>query len=845
MKINLAWLADLVDLPADRKRLFEAINTQLGEIEAVEDLAAKYKGALIVKVVRIEDHPQAQKLKICLIDDARSHKTVDRSKDGLIQVVCGADNLKRGMFACWLPPQSVVPNTLGKPSPEVLKVLEIRGVKSWGMLASAFELDLSGDYEGILELRSDRQRSADYPAVTVDEKSVGQPFAAVFGLETAVLDIDNKMFTHRPDCFGLLGVAREIAAITQSAFRAPAWYGLPTKEKTVSGDKKLLLDIQTPQLARRFRALFIDGLEVQPPDLSLQFRLASLGIKPVNNVVDWTNYLMYLTGQPSHAFDYDKLLKLSGSAEPLKLIVRQSRRGESLLLLNGKKLTFDQPALVIATDRQPVALAGVMGGSETEVDQNTKTVLLECANFDMYDLWRTSMRYGIFSEAATRFTKGQSPWQIPAVAQATAEAIAQDGSGLLKPVVYELWDQAAAPRKALCVHLDFINRRLGSSLAFQTVIDLLERVEFEVSLKTEQTLEIKPPFWRTDIAIAEDIVEEIGRLNGGYQALEPVLPRRSMQAAAVGELLKLKSKIRNCLAARGANEVMGYSFVSEAQLQAGNQDVKASFKLLNPLNPQLEAYRQSLTPSLIAMAQANQRQGYKDFALFEIDCGHLKDAKLTDEEGLPLDLERSALLCSLESGRNRPFYTARRYLDLIARNFKLEFEYQAFDGQSSLDPSLTAVYNLEQSALVRVNQADLGIVGFLKDYPAWAAWEIKTDVLLQASRQAGTVSTYRAISRYPKSSQDLTLRMPLSCRYQSLKQVFDRAVEDYRKQDWQIAWELIGIYRPPENRDFKHLTFRWQLAHRQKTAAKGEVLEVIKALVEACRRRDAKIEQVV
>ena len=650
MKVNLAWLADLTDLSVDKQKLLEAINTQLGEVETSEDLAAKYADVLIVEVVKIKTHPQADRLKVCLINDSQAIKAVERDEQGLIEVVCGASNLRQGMFACWLPPTAKLPCDFAKAQAPSLEALEIRGVKSWGMLASALELDLGNDDQGILELRADCQVGAGYPIVKPNRQLVGQKLARVYGLETTILDIDNKMFTHRPDCFGLIGVAREIAAITKSVFKPPVWYTPLESKPSLEADQSLALEIKTPELAECFRALIIKDLQVRPADLSLQFRLASVGIKPVNNIVDWSNYMMYLTGQPTHAFDYDKLVGLSQNPKPPKLIVRLSQAGESLQLLNGKQLKFDQPALVIATDQQPVALAGIMGGSETEVDLNTKTIVLECANFNMYQLWRTSMHYGVFSEAATRFSKGQSLAQIPTVAQATAEMMTASATGQLQSTIYESKPIGQTSKATVTVHVDFINQRLGSNLTFEEIVELLEKVEFEVILKTEQLLEVKPPFWRMDIGIAEDIVEEIGRLNGGYQSLKPQLPLRPLQAIEIDKLLKLKTRIRRCLAARGANETIGYSFVSKAQLKANGQDESLSFQLLNPLNPQLEVYRQSLTPSLIQLAATNQRQGYKEFALFEIGCAHQKRADWLDQEALPLDFTENGFnLCSIKS----------------------------------------------------------------------------------------------------------------------------------------------------------------------------------------------------
>ena len=840
MKVNLNWLADLVDLPTNHNQLIEIINRQLGEVETVEDLSAKYKDVLVVKIVEIKDHPQADNLKVCLIDDKGMRAGLDRSRQGYLELVCGAPNLRVGMLACWLPPNSRLPADFNKESAQLLEVKTIRGVASQGMLASALELDLASSHQTILELKSDKQTDLDYKAVTLDEQKIGQSLTKVFALDTLVLDIDNKMFTHRPDCFGLIGIAREVAAICRTNFKSPTWYHLSDQQPTIQANQRLSLDIQTPDLSARLQALIIDDLKPTVSDLSLQFRLASIGIKPVNNIVDWTNYMMYLSGQPSHAFDYDKLVKASHAQQPFALVVRQSRVDESLKLINGKTLKFEKPALVIATNKQPVALAGIMGGAATEVDAQTKTVLLECANFNMYDLYRTSMHYGVFSEAATRFTKGQSLTQIPPVALMTANLIAKTAQGQLQANIYECQPKDLPTVKTIKVSVDFINQRLGSDLSFQEMVNLLEDVEFKVVLKESQVLEVKPPFWRTDIVIKEDLVEEIGRLND-YHRLSPQLPQRLMQTVATNQLLDLKTKIRNCLAARGANEVLNYSFVGKDWLKANQQDPKNSFELLNPLNPKLEVYRQSLTPSLLLVALNNRRNGYKDLALFEVGCTHHRQTAL-DDQGLPLDLERTALIILSQS--QQPFYLARRYLDLIGQNFKLVFDYQPLSENQPLAESLVAPYQLQQSALIKVNQINLGIIGLLKSDSKVAAWEIETDSLLKATRRNNSNFAYQAISRYPQSLQDLTLRVPLDLNYSFLKQIFDKVVLEYQKKSWQISWRLTSIYQPRNNLAVKHITTRWDLAHYQKTLEKQEVVAIINQIVQICQKARADIEKV-
>lgn len=828
MKVNLAWLKDYVDLKVDYEELLSRINTQLGEIETITNLGEKYRGILIVKVVDVKIHPQADKLRICLIDDAQKVNDVQRSEDGYIQVVCGAANVKAGMLAVWLPPQTVVPATFNQGKAAFkLEAKELRGVLSYGMLASPAELDISSNEDEILEVKASQSGLSDYPKLEINDSLIGQSFAQVFDLQTTVIEIENKMFTQRPDCFGLLGIAREVAAITKSPFKKPAWY-YETFQSGITNSETLNIDIQCPDLVKQLRALIIKDIKVDQSDLILQTRLASIDFKPVNNVVDLTNYLMYISGQPTHAFDYDKLLALSASQkEPLNLIVRQTRAGEELKLLNGKTLAFNQPAVVIATDKQPVALGGIMGGSKAEVDYTTKRVLLECANFNMYNLRHTTMHYGIFSEAATRFTKRQSLAQIPSIAQRTASLIEVVAKGQLEPSIYEFEAEPSKNElKNLSIKADFINQRLGSNLKSQQIANLLEAVEFKVQPLAE-SLELKVPFWRTDIEIAEDIVEEVGRLNGGYMALKPVLPKY-LRAVSDNQLLNLKTKIRHCLAAQGANEVSCYSFMSKTALTQAFLDPANSFHLLNPLNPNLQVYRQSIIPSLLKVGENNRRAGYKNFALFEIGCVHQKNAQALDEDGLPTDLQRIGFIYHQLKGEVNPFYVTRRYLDLIAQSLSLKFTYQTYDlNQLDLSPK-EMVFDLKNSATIFVGDLKLGVIGLLKQFDNCAAWEIDTEVLLQAPKDKSAF--YQPLAKYPKSSQDLTLQVPLELAYSKLKTALQETLSDYAKQNWQSNISLLGIFQPVEKTEIKNISFRLTVSHKERTVKKEEVSAIVSAL---------------
>ena len=394
MIISVNWLKQFTPIDMPINELATLIGSRLVEIEEVIDLGVKYKGVVVAKVVECAKLEGSDHLNVTKIDDGGMAQGVERDENGLVQVVCGAPNVRAGMLVAWLPPNSVVPETVNDKEPFVLGARKLRGAMSNGMLASAKELDLFDDHTGILEVDKDC--------------APGSSFAEVYELDDYLLDIENKSLTHRPDTFGIIGFAREVAAIQGKAFQTPDWLKAlePAFDVEQSGLDAPKVSIDDPQLSDRYQAVILSGTDgaVHSP-VQVQTYLARVGVRPISAVVDVTNYLMMLTGQPLHAFDYDKVLAASGGDAHIH--VRAGREKETLDLLDGRTVELTPDDIVIAAGETAIGLAGAMGGANTEIDDSTKNIILESATFNLYNLRATQMRHGIFSEAITRFTKGQ------------------------------------------------------------------------------------------------------------------------------------------------------------------------------------------------------------------------------------------------------------------------------------------------------------------------------------------------------------------------------------------------------------------------------------------------------
>ena len=778
MKVSLNVIKQLINFelpPVDE--LVRRINQQLGSVEQVENLAERYRGARVVRVVECAKHPNADRLSVTKIDDGMTVPDVPRDENGLVQVVCGAPNVQADMWAVWLPPASTVPSSILEGKPFTLDARKLRGVLSQGMLAAADELAIGTDHEGIVALTP-----RDLPAGKTLQP--GADFAALFGLDDYVLDIENKMFTHRPDCFGQLGVAREIAGILHQPFTSPTWYNL--EQVFGDGDSvSLAVSNDIPQLVPRFMAVAIRGVQVAPSPFWQQCQLVAMGAKPINNIVDATNYVMLMTAQPTHAYDYDTL---HGG----QLGVRMARQGETLTLLSGKTIELTPDDIVIADGQGPVALGGIMGGSRTEVSATTTTIVLECATFDMYAVRKMAMRHGVFTDALARFNKGQSPLQNAAVLNRLIGMVGGEQASPvadIKPFTSEhggILDEYFAGKyepATIDITSRFINQRLGSHLAENDICTLLNNVEIH-SHGPEKELGyicLQVPFWRTDLETKEDIVEEVGRLHG-FDAVPRQLPMRRIRPARKNPRRELRRVVREALARAGANEVLSYSFVHERVLRGAGQDPAQAFSLSNALSPDLQYYRLSVLPSLLDKVHANIKAGHSEFMLFEIGKGHTK-ARM-GEDGLPAEQSLIDLVYSSKKPRaGAAFYRVRATLDQLAHDSGLTLVYTPV--AAAQDDPAYAPFDINRSAHVWVEGSEttgqpgrqlIGVVGELRpavvkhfklpDYTAAAS--LRLDVMEQVWRD--TMVHYQPISRYPTTARDISIQTSTEVTYNELVQ---------------------------------------------------------------------------
>ncbi|MDR1032948.1 MAG: phenylalanine--tRNA ligase subunit beta [Candidatus Nomurabacteria bacterium] len=596
-------------------------------------------------------------------------------------------------------------------------------------------------------------------------------------------------------------------------------------------DVKLQVTIKDASLCPRYQAVVME----LPAKLGAKYlkqmpvNLAKSGMRSIDPVVDSTNDLMLMTGQPLHAFDYDKLVKVGGQ-ESAHIIVRAAKDGEKMTLLDGKEIAMGEGDIVITSNDVPVALAGAMGGANTAIDENTRRIVVESATFNLYNLRGTQFRHGIFSEAITRFTKGQPPALTDFV---ICKFIAMTEKHYGLKVISDVVDAYPKPAKPSVVKIttEQVNGLLGTAFSFDDVITTLANVGFKVKLAGE-TLTVTAPWWRTDIHIPEDVVEEVGRLNG-YDNIPTQLPQRDSAAPSPDTLGDLKSKIRRILAAAGANEVLTYSFVSEKLLEKAGQDPKNSYKIVNSISPELQYTRQTLSPSLLEKVFQNQDDGYEKFSLFEINRVTQKRYGLNDEA---VPVEKNHLAFVMIDGKLKdPYYTAKTYLEKLLGDFGLSLSFAPLDVKSAIaspfEPKRSArVYAAGDQAIAVVGEYKHSISDKF-DLPAGAAgFEIDIERIIDLV--SNRVSNYAKTSRYPYVKRDLTFQVSANLSYAKLENLLCKSLE--REQLW---FELvpISIYQG-DDQSTKNISWRLTFADYGKTLTGNEVAAILQQIEQIARK---------
>ena len=780
MKVSLEWLRELVDVDQSAEELAETLTRGGIEVEDVANLNKGFEKVVIGEIVSLTKHPEADRLLVCAVNVGQEE----------IAIVTGAQNLQVGDRI----PVALVGATL--PNELSIRKSKLRGVVSQGMLCSHEEL--------LLDATVGLERSADGILILSPDAPIGENFGKYLGREDSILDLE--LYPNRPDCLAMVNVAREVASLTRKKLHLPKWADL-SQVLSLPSAPDLRIIIEEDELCWRYAGLVVEDVHIVPSPEWMQRRLKAAGVRPINNIVDITNYCMLEMGQPLHAFDRDKI---SGDVH-----VRTAYPNEIIVSLDGVERFLQVDTLIIADDLQPLAVAGVMGGLNSEVTKDTKRLLIESAHFSAVSVRRTSQRLGLRSEASNRYEKGINAYGCVATLGRVCDLILELGAGNPVALVDEV--KYLSPYRLVSLSVQHTATVLGIKLKSAEIRQVLEDLNFEYQ-EQDGIFKVGIPTYRSDIEIEEDLMEEVARLIG-YDRIPTTLPQGDLTQGRRTPEQEFRRRLRKALVQAGLDEVITYSFTrAEADAQWGS--TKHSIPLLNPLREELGVMRTSLVPGLLDVAARNVTRRNMDVSIFEIGNTYWGDEQPL--RNLPREELRVAGVAVGKSGRhwlNQPvnydFYYLKGILEGLALEFGLKLEYRIAKNQSLLHPGRSADVYLQ-------NQC----VGFLGEmHPSLEKeWGLERVVLFElefASLFARMRQTVRAhsIPRFPAIQRDLAVVVALETQA-------DAVMSKMRKLGGELLQqvEIFDVYRgKPISDDRQSLAFMLRYQSLERTLTDEEV----------------------
>ena len=729
MLISFNWLSQYLQLPGGvtPEQVAEKLKLSTVEVEKVERLGANLEKIVIGKVLKMEKHPNADKLLVCEVD-------IGQEK---LQVVCGGSNVREEMLVALAKIGAKV-RWHGEEELVELKSVAIRGVESQGMICASTEIGLCKMFplkeeKEILDLSGRRLK-------------IGAPLADALNLDDAILEIDNKSLSHRPDLWGHYGIAREVGALFKTKLKG---YSVGKFKK--GNDFDLRVKVAESKLCPRYMAVGIDGVTVGESPSWLKQWLLAVGLRPINNIVDITNYVMLDLGQPMHAFD-------AANLSSRQIIVRLAKDKEEFVTLDGENCKLDSSMLVIADEKQAVALAGVMGGEASGVSINTKTIIFESANFDAVSIRQTSMKLGLRTESSARFEKGLDP-SLCELALAKAVELVLEICPDAK-VVSNVVDEARwhLNRGIIELSMEFLQKKLGVDIKQKEVEEILKNLGFGLKAK-KNILNVTVPSWRSgkDIVMAEDLVEEIARIYGFFN-IPSQLPIFPIAPPEENKLRNLERRTAETLVKElGYTEVYNYSFVSTEQVKNLGDDLSKYIELDNPLSKEKPFLRRHLLPNLLENIKKNL-ESYDELKIFEIGkvfaAGETGVRAETNSDELLPRQDTWLETVFVNKKDNTPFWQARRVAETIFKSLNLEWQIASLD-------KVCVWEHPTRLAILSHNGKVVGVIHELNPLTANAfgiesrIGVLKINLSKLAEVMKEKIDVYKKVSVYPEMTRDV------------------------------------------------------------------------------------------
>jgi phenylalanyl-tRNA synthetase beta chain len=766
MKFSYRWLSELSgcgDVPP--QKLSDLITVKTAESEGVQPFGTHLPAVCAARVLSCEP-----------IEGSKNSKAfVETGRYGTKTVVCGAPNCRAGIVTAYVPAGA-------KLGDKEIRKATIGGVESDGMLASGAELGINRDAAGIMELPL-------------------SPGDAVAPEPDYIIEIDNKSLTHRPDLWGHYGMAREVAAIASTKLVDPVNLAVIPE-----GAPAIDVRIDDLKLCPRYSALVFENVTVQPSPIWLQYRLEAIGLNPINNIVDVTNYVMAEIAQPMHAFDADKL---TGG-----IVVRSAKDGEKITALNGEAYELTSSNLVIADHAGAVAIAGVIGGMDSAISESTTRIVFESANFNAASVRRTSSALKLRTDASMRFEKSQDPVNTVRGLARAVELLQQVSPGIR--LVGGLADASAPPRPAVTIDLplEWLRRKLGRKVEAAEVRGILEALQFTVAETAPGTFAVTVPSWRAtkDISIKDDLVEEVGRVIG-YSSITPVSPLLPASVPPQNEVRDYLHELRGLVADQGFYEVYNYSFISDDTARQFGYNPDQLVRVLNPIASDQALLRPSLVPGIWKNTVENSRFS-DEFRFFEI--GHEIHKCAGD---LPNEKNHIAAAVYRKNANDEGLFELKRLAECIAPDIR----FRRATALSHEHPARTAEAVLQGEVVGRLFE-------FHPNFVKGRGSVLELDT--EAVRRLGNAEKrYVPPRRFPSSAFDLSivagLRLPVGNVEEAL-----RRFDDARVEQIDFVRQYTGDPLPP---DQKSVTFRLTVAAPDRTLSSDEITDIRNSVIEMLR----------
>lgn len=802
MLVSYNWLKNYVDLGnLTPEELAEKITKSGIEIEGVEYVAEKSTDVVVGYVLSCEQHPNADKLNLCQVDVG----------DQQLQIICGAPNIAEGQKVAVAKPGAVLPGNFK------IKKVKLRGIESNGMICSLKELGIEEKY-----IPTD---IADGIFVFPEDATVGENVDELLNLNDAVLELD--ILPNRADALSMLGVAYEVGAILDKPVNLPDEAFVSTEGN--AAENYISVEVEAADLNPYYGAFIIQDVEIKPSPLWMRNYLMAAGIRPINNVVDITNYVLLEYGQPLHAFDYDRF-------DSEKVLVRRAVNGETMVTLDNQERTLSEKNLVITNGKEPVALAGVMGGTNTEVTAETKNVLLEAAYFNSKSVRGTVKQTGLRSESSTRFEKGIDPNRVKKAGSRACLLMQQFAGGKVAAGAAE-FDELDRTDRVVEINIEQINKRLGTEMTAENIVSILNRLKFDFNQHGSH-FSVQVPTRRGDITIFEDMLEEVARIYG-YDNLPFTLPQGAGQAGALTVRQSLKRKVKNYIEGTGLMETMTYSLTDKTDIKRLISPEISEFKptpveLSMPMSEEHQYLRLSILPEIIQVLSYNSARNQTDLGYYEV--GSIFVSK---EETITKQPDEMLRLSGALTGKwlEQPWQQEKKDVDFYVVKGIVEGLFDYLELPVSFRQAKIADMHPGRCAVLEMNGQTIGFIGQLHpilakelDLKETYVFDVNLETVFAAY---DAIPSYTQIPKYPSVARDIAFILDEDVNAGDVKELIEEVGEPLVNRV-----DIFDVYQGANLEEGKKsIAYSLLYQHPDKTLKDDEVEESYQEIVASVNKK--------